>query len=213
MKPCAGLLFLVWTVLAACRGGEAPARSTATPRATGDPADASLEVNASVVDAAAPIVDVLVDAGDVVADAGVWPNATKGFVAKLHADLCFGNCAVYTVTIEADGSFVVAVDRPRKGCIRGVASQWKVGRIQVLAHDTEFTKIQHTLESGQTDRRWITTTITDRGQTYSVKRWGNVPSDRRYATVIAIEDAIIDATDAANLADTGALAPCAKPAP
>lgn len=188
-------------VLAACHAADEPPRKpVAVPPAASEPIDATVD---ATTEAAAPIVDAGVDVG-------VWPNPTKGFVAKLHADVCFGDCAIFTVTVRDDGTFLVVVDSPRKGCIVGTAPLWKVGKIQALAHAAEFPKIRRTLDSGQNDRRWITTTITDFGATDAVKRWGSVTSDPSYATVIDIENAIIDATDAAELAQSGTLATCPK---
>ncbi len=192
---------LVLVVLAACHAAEEPPRKPVAAPSLPEPVDAA-------ADAASEVAPPIVDAG---IDVGVWPNPSKGFVAKLHADVCFGDCPIYTVTVNADGTFVVVVEKPRKGCIRGTAPLWKVGKIQSLAQRAEFPKIRRTLDSGQHDRRWITTTITDFGETYSVKRWGFVESDSSYATIVGIEDAIIDATDAVNLADTGTLVTCPKP--
>lgn len=186
-------------VLAACHAAEEPPRKPVAPPVVPEAIDATAD---AASEAAAPIVDASV------VDVGVWPNPTKGFVAKLHADVCFGDCPIYTVTVNADGAFVVAVESPRKGCVSGAAPLWKVGRIQALAHTAELPKIRRTLDSGQNDRRWITTTITDFGATYAVKRWGYVDSDPSYATVVGIENAIIDATDAAELAQNGTLGPC-----
>lgn len=143
-------------------------------------------------------------------DAGVWDSPRPGFVAKLHADVCFGSCPVYTVIVHANGTFIVAVESPRKGCVTGTAPLAKVGKIATLVRLADFPKIPRTLDSGQNDRRWLTTTITDFGKTYSVRRWGFVQSNASYASIVTIENAILEATDAANLADTAALAACPK---
>ena len=147
------------------------------------------------------------DASDA-ADAVVWPPAHTGFIAELTTDVCFGDCPVYTVRVRWDGAFVLTLKSPRKGCITGTAPLDKVGKIEALARSANYLTMKAVYETTQHDRRWITTAITDTGKTHSVRRWGYKEGDAAYANLVAIENAIEDATSSSKLSESGALVAC-----
>jgi Domain of unknown function (DUF6438) len=162
-------------------------------------ADVSV-MDASVVDAS------VVDA----APERVWPPPHAGFVAKFAGDVCFGDCPVYTVTVHANGAFVIAVTSPRKGCIQGTAPVDRVGKIEELGREADFNHLRATYETSQHDRRWMTTTLTLDGRTHTIRRWGFDKQDDTYAKIVAVENAIEEATSASSLAEKGTLSACPK---
>ncbi|MBL8613021.1 MAG: hypothetical protein JNL38_37115 [Myxococcales bacterium] len=212
--PKLGLLFLL-----ACHGAGPPpppagaAESTHAPAKTEASTDAAL-APAAAADGAAPTgsgpLALAADAGAEAAATETWPPPSKGFVAKVTSDVCLGSCPVYTVTVQDDGAFVVAVASPRKGCVAGKATLTQVGKIEALARSAELSKMRPVYETSQHDRRWWTTTITLGGRTHKVRRWGSSDTEPAYGKLIAIEDAIEEATHASTLADTATLTPCPK---